>query len=201
MISWSAMFVFFLSFLLHLWCVLNETPSMKRKFCNGCHVERDVKYFSIKRRGRPDPYQSKCADCVAKYYSTHRGNMERIFNSARKRARRRKGLRRVCTITMDWVHAQWKKQRGLCSISNIPMNHTTGHPYQVSLERIDNRYGYTEANTTMICMIFQSGHTQWTPEKFNHMVSLTHDAPLSNEELEAEISNDVRKRRRSMPVE
>ena len=45
----------------------------------------------------------------------------------------------------------WVAQHGLCAYTGIAMTTQPGLPYSVSVERIDNEIGYTEANTVLVC--------------------------------------------------
>ena len=39
--------------------------------------------------------------------------------------------------------------------------------FNISIERLDESNGYVKGNIKFICIEFQNGNQQWSPEKFN----------------------------------
>jgi hypothetical protein len=54
--------------------------------------------------------------------------------------------------------------------------------FQLSIERIDESKGYVKGNIQLICLEFQSGFQQWTPEKFHEFCMNYHDFQKITEE-------------------
>lgn len=57
-------------------------------------------------------------------------------------------------ISLDFLESLWKRQRGLCAISGVPMTHIRGSgkvPTNVSIDRIDSSEGYVEGNIQLVC--------------------------------------------------
>lgn len=52
------------------------------------------------------------------------------------------------SITIDYIWELFKKQKGLCAITKLPikLSSSTKHPGTASLDRIDSTKGYTESN-------------------------------------------------------
>jgi len=74
------------------------------------------------------------------------------YNAARKGAARR-GI--DFTLTEDDVHKLWKRQKGLCAVSGLPMSLEHGtvsnHNYRkLSVDRVDNDKGYHLNNIQLV---------------------------------------------------
>ena len=61
--------------------------------------------------------------------------------------------RRPSELTVEWVLAQYMAQEGACYYTGVQMafdGHRKGK-FQVSLERLDRKSGYSEKGTVLIC--------------------------------------------------
>ena len=55
------------------------------------------------------------------------------------------------SLTAKDLQNAWESQSGLCAYTGIQMTTQANLPHSVSVERIDNDVGYTEANTVLVC--------------------------------------------------
>ena len=58
------------------------------------------------------------------------------------------------SLAIDWAIDRWAMQRGECHYSGIPMTYKAKNDtpwFNVSLDRIDNKIGYTPANCVLCC--------------------------------------------------
>lgn len=74
------------------------------------------------------------------------------------------------SITADDIIALWKKQKGLCKLSNIPMtlNHgtmTLQNPTKVSIDRIDSTIGYHVGNIQLVTWQVNCAKSVWSNEQ------------------------------------
>jgi len=86
------------------------------------------------------------------------------------------------TLTIDDILQKIIDQKGRCAYSSIPLTYTHKVNYRVSIERINNRLGYTNENTVIICLEFNStdrssisddatGSGQWSKAKFEYLLA------------------------------
>lgn len=71
----------------------------------------------------------------------------------------------ICEI--DHVHLQqlYNDQDGCCYYSGIKLSTAPLSDWQASPERLDTDMGYIQDNVKLICLEFNTGHTQWSKEK------------------------------------
>lgn len=95
----------------------------------------------------------------------------RAAREARKRAAK-KGL--PFELGLDELAVLWQRAQGACEISNIPFdfgNH--GHkwpPFAPSLDRLNNKNGYTYENVRLVCVCVNAALNQWGDDVFWSMV-------------------------------
>jgi len=86
------------------------------------------------------------------------------------------------SLTVDDILQKIIDQKGRCHYSSIPLVYKRGADYRVSIERINNRLGYTKENTILICLEFNStdmssisdnatGSSQWSKTKFEYLLA------------------------------
>jgi hypothetical protein len=99
--------------------------------------------------------------------------MKRLVSRAYKNAAYRATVNRRggpdksgrCTIIEGDLGFKLIQQRGRCAISNVPLVFEQNADWRCSLERINNKEGYTPENTVLVCLEFNSS-TQWNIHKF-----------------------------------
>jgi len=86
------------------------------------------------------------------------------------------------SLTVDIILQKIIDQKGRCAYSSIPLAYKRGSKYRVSIERINNKLGYTKENTVLICLEFNStdrssisdnstGSSQWSKAKFEYLIA------------------------------
>jgi hypothetical protein len=86
------------------------------------------------------------------------------------------------TLTVDDILQKIIDQKGRCAYSSIPLVYERNADYRASIERINSRLGYTNENTVLICLEFNStdqssvheratGSGQWSKAKFEYLLT------------------------------
>lgn len=150
--------------------------------CNYCKKIKNMKE-DFSKSGRKS---YKCKSCVSEYNKRDKNLRERlvwIINCAKSRGK--KHIRKKCTLTLYELFEIYLEQKGLCYISfrKLQLNGN----YQMSLERKNQKLGYTKDNCCLICIEFNVGEwdifnksnniTQktsgWNKEKIKYAVNCT----------------------------
>lgn len=76
----------------------------------------------------------------------------------------------ICEITLEDLIAQHEKQKGLCAISNVKMDHIQGSLNSISIDRIDNNLGYTKENTHLVAKWINIGRRNATLEEIKQAI-------------------------------
>lgn len=110
-----------------------------------------------------------------------------LLQCARKHARRisenpkRSKENAEYSLTSAIILRKILDQKGRCAYSDIPLAFKHHSQYQMSIERLDNKLGYTDENTVLICVEFNSidnsvncehatGSGQWSNAKINFLL-------------------------------
>jgi hypothetical protein len=111
---------------------------------------------------------NKCKRCNS---SKNDDNLEEIFqrkiHNCNSLCKRREGNRQNMNLDVKYLQQLYEDQNGLCYISKMVMSLKVHSDFNISIERIDETNGYVKKNIKFICVEFQNGFQQWTPEKFN----------------------------------
>ena len=121
-----------------------NVEGIKTYNCTYCGERKTIDQFRKAIR-------NGCKNCVnnvehVKPYNT----MLRMCNSAKSHSKARAAKGRpnmVCEITVDDLIDIFKKQYGLCAISQMPLEFHNGN---ISIDRIDPSKGYTKVNTQLV---------------------------------------------------
>eukprot|EP00397_Hematodinium_sp_SG-2012_P044492 GEMP01049709.1.p1 GENE.GEMP01049709.1~~GEMP01049709.1.p1 ORF type:complete len:462 (-),score=19.17 GEMP01049709.1:104-1489(-) len=178
--------------------------------CTKCGVFKMVNSFCADYRSKYGCY-SQCKPCLsemAQYYFgfTLRGIMSRLLNSAKTRASRRGKIPSregagCFDLNMDYVLNLWEKQEGRCKYSDIVMNLDPYTSWRISLERLDNTFGYVPGNVVFICSEFNTsdnsmqattslvqGSSSWSRDKVQSLpLTILRSIPLNDAELREQI--------------
>ncbi len=95
--------------------------------------------------------------------------INKILADARKRARK-KGI--SFSLTGEYLKKLWDEQNGCCSISGISLVYGLGsikdrNPYSPSIDRINNKCGYTKDNIRLVCYAVNMGIFTWGLEVYD----------------------------------
>lgn len=131
-----------------------------------------------------------CINCQKlhdkEYGNSLRGFMKTMLSSAKQNSLNKSNKRsdecKICTLTFDDLLDKIIEQKGRCYYSDIPLIFKTNSDWRCSLERLNNKLGYTKENTVLICSEFNSGDhsvmskdenigsAQWSKDKFNYLL-------------------------------
>lgn len=102
-------------------------------------------------------------------------DLSRMVSDARKRARKKKI---PFELTDHDVREMFFMSKGRCSVSGLPFRHPEGekiryrkNPYAPSMDRIDNRLGYTPDNVRLVCVAMNLAMHQWGLEFFDELAA------------------------------
>lgn len=125
--------------------------------CTVCHREFE----------RPHNSNARCGRCRGKHDRNRaRGCIEAKAREMATKARlRAKDRDQVCTIDALSIVTQWYRQAGRCFFSGRPMTLTPG-PRCVSLDRRDNKRGYTAKNIVLAAMRVNAMKSDLTEAEF-----------------------------------
>lgn len=89
--------------------------------------------------------------------------------SAANRKRRGREEAGKCTLTMDDLERMYRKQRGRCFYSGLPMVVRRGVFWKASPERLDTTKGYVDGNVVLVCLEF-NGVRQMSAQRVEKMI-------------------------------
>ena len=92
------------------------------------------------------------------YLPSRRANILAHQSNFSTKRRKSKG-RDLCDseITRETIISIWNTQAGRCYYSNIPLNIASGENFMMSLERLNDKVGYTVNNSVLIAYEFNIG--------------------------------------------
>jgi len=135
--------------------------------CTNCDEYLDKSNFCKDRQAR----SSQCRDCTRvkfdAYRQTLRGFAKRLIHHVEKHVakisknKKRSKENSEFTLTLDNLLQKIIDQKGRCAYSGIPLAFTLDTPWRMSIERVNNKLGYTPSNTVLICIEFNTGDNSW----------------------------------------
>jgi len=142
------------------------------KRCTRCKRNKTFdKYYT---NGNTNFGYSICKKCKINEKKTSISvYLNRILTSAKSSAKRRDNMKSRnddsadFNLTIEHIIDKIKFQHGKCYYSGIPFSLTSSENWPISIERINNKKGYTNKNTILICLEFNT-MTQWNKEKFDY---------------------------------
>jgi hypothetical protein len=130
--------------------------------CTRCKLYKSVDEFTPYNKKTGTPI-SRCRPCVneehrEKTQTDIRAFMRHLINDARKNNGKRtaKGRALKFDLKINYMMDLLWAQRGLCAYSRFPMSFAQNSHWKCSIERIDNRLGYTPGNVILICNEFNT---------------------------------------------
>ena len=150
--------------------------------CRDCGIEKGVEGFYIKDGRFVRSYCKTCQNLRDSVYKrTLRGNASVLLSSARRRSNL-KGW--SFNLDTDFIFDLILQQQGRCAYSGLKMELLVPHSdWRMSLERLDNQFGYLRENCVLIAAEFntagrvskrvaqneQSGSSKWSLEKVQRL--------------------------------
>ena len=147
------------------------------KVCSTCKVEKPKAEFG-KAIGITDGLQPLCNSCRVvsrKAYNTSvNGHLRNMLSSARRRV---KASGKEFQLDTAYLLSLWEEQKGLCAITKLPLvidNDTDEHansrnPLGPSVDRVDNRLGYTKGNVRIVATAVNLALNSWGPNPVSIM--------------------------------
>jgi hypothetical protein len=124
--------------------------------------------------------------------NTERGQITEMISHARGKARlrfRKDPQRGRFTINRQFIIDQLCKQNYRCYYSNIPLSFEANCWRQASLERMDDRQGYTPENVVIICYALNIGlGRSFSRQKFQTLIKETPHPPMTREEFDRQLT-------------
>ena len=158
------------------------TPT--KKFCKECKLTKPMKQF-IRSSLYADGLAPKCLQC----FWTVTERILEVFHAARHNSKlrgKRNTLRGAFDLTPQLLMEKFVKQGGKCYVSGMDLVFTPHHLQTLSLERIDNTQGELNANTVLVCAMFNH-FCQMTREKLYYILH-HNDDPMDDIEIEQNLS-------------
>ncbi|CAK0849624.1 unnamed protein product [Prorocentrum cordatum] len=167
-----------------------RAPNAGRTRLNGASVgtQEHASHFYCAKcadRGCIEPCTDislHCRGCTRAYRFTYsrtlRGNMVILLCGARRRAIKRG---HACDLNLDILLDKLLQQQGRCHYSGVPLQYLVPNSdWRVSLERLENDFGYAPENTVLIAHEFNT--SDFSRGKWTHAVRGT--AQWSREKVE-----------------
>jgi hypothetical protein len=131
---------------------VSDTPAERQRRYYARNPERRIAAVRAGRRQRA---------------VTAEGQAARLVQLARDRSKRM-GL--ANEVTKQALIDRFLAQDNRCCRTGIPFvyNNEPSHPWQPSLDRLDNDGGYTMANLQLVCLMYNLAKNQRTDEEVVH---------------------------------
>eukprot|EP00438_Fugacium_kawagutii_P031697 Skav232926 [mRNA] locus=scaffold1477:893601:894992:- [translate_table: standard] len=151
--------------------------------CNKCGQMLPMEAFYLRKSVCHDIPRNFCKLCQAgnarDWHRTLRGSLQRLLFHAKARS---------CTLTWDDLYEMVRNQHGRCAYSGVPIEVCVPNSHwRMSLERKNNRKGYSVDNCVLIAAEFNTGDfsqakgvdqttvrgtAQWSPQKVQAVFDL-----------------------------
>lgn len=143
-----------------------------QKTCKICNQTKPIGEFYSSQRSL------KCKECTLKSNREYKRNRRknenfRLIESEKQKERRfrlwmntlvndSKRKNRYNDLTVQDIKDLYDKQKGMCYWFNIPLipSKNKKHPQQPSIDRIDNKKGYTKDNVVLSCYSANIGRNE-----------------------------------------
>lgn len=158
-------------------CVVNkskgeqEKKANEKKECRVCLTEKLFSEFG-KDLSKTTGFRNECKECIKKYNAeytmTKDGKLRHLWNDAKSHVKKRAIKNEIFSLRYEDLIEKWSAQKHKCFYSGMEM-HYDNRNWQVSLERLDTKKGYSNENTALCCLEFNN-QAQWSHEKMNDMI-------------------------------
>ena len=169
-------------------CAKNEKKKLNvpfpdetfKKECPCCKIELPAIDFGTCKE-RKDGVQYKCKKCSLNATRESRNSIEGrisfILSNAKRNLIRPTKLLEL-SITKNDLIELFTKQKGLCALSGIKMEHTINNnetivenKYNISIDRINSDAGYTKENIQLVCWICNQMKSDTEPHLFINIIT------------------------------
>jgi len=143
--------------------------------CTNCNKRKDESLFSTDISSY-NGLQSGCKECSSDkaivYLNTKKGKLKKVWGDVKTNAKRNNI---DIDIDYNYIEELFEKQNGLCNLSGIEMTTKASklveegkvkHPYNVCINRIDQKKGYIEDNVSLICTSIKDMKSDLKDEEF-----------------------------------
>lgn len=138
--------------------------------CSKCGAVKPREQF-FRHSQRSDGLHSWCKECckegsrksLVKKYATFEGRITTFLRTCKVSAEKRG---QEFSLTRRDFEEMWRDQYRLCAYSGIEMTTLPAKLTSVSVERIDNKVGYTRENTVLVCNGVNRMKSDMEPEEF-----------------------------------
>lgn len=129
--------------------------SKETKKCQGCQKSLPLHRFELDKRN--NLRRKTCILCRSnRGREKMNNNPLRYIDNLYSQLKYRRKKTHEFTVTKEYLHYLWKKQKGICRYSGMKMTHikdgTGYHLSNVSIDRIDNNKGYVKRNIALVCL-------------------------------------------------
>lgn len=100
--------------------------------------------------------------------------LNEIINDAKKRAKKKGVEFQDHKVHRTWLTSELKKNDFRCSMTGLPLSFENGtrdmwNPWKASMDRVDNKKGYTITNIRVVCLAFNLAKHQFTEDTFDKL--------------------------------
>lgn len=134
-----------------------------KKICSRCKKSKDADNFGTDEK-HLDGLKSSCNNCLKLGAHTPRRKLKKLLNRAKCRAST-KNL--DFDLDESWLAEKLKKQCEVTGLSFSFLPPEVGHsknPYSPSIDRIDNKLGYTKDNCRLVIWAFNVAKQEWNED-------------------------------------
>lgn len=154
------------------------------KVCKECK-QRKTSYQFMSDTRLVDGLSPKCLQC----FWTLEARIIEVFHSAKYHSKirsKKNSARGAFDLTPQLLMDKFLKQRGKCYISGLDLVFTPYNLQTLSIERLDNTQGELDANTVLVCAVFNH-RGQMTREKLYYILN-HNDTPMDDVQIEQNVS-------------
>jgi len=149
---------------------------MNEKLCTTCNTLKSIDYFSTGNSGtytlKAKSIKNRCNACCAEYARKWRKKNKGYTGSGKLKAiptedkllmsaissrlgdakgRIKRSKQTPTDLDADYLYELFKKQKGLCALSDVHMKLETNVITTLSLDKIDPSLGYVKGNVQWLC--------------------------------------------------